>query len=154
MLVLTETFAEQTPRAAARHCAADFPARDDPQFGRRAGRQPAPIDNETALRKPFAVLPDAREIPVLPESRVATQTQASGVWRSASGVWGPGGHDGLNRRQAFAAFAAAVAQCGAATLGGFAGEKPVLPFAPDFRRLILAFHKLASFREKNRRVGE
>jgi hypothetical protein len=30
----------------------------------------------------------------------------------------------------------------------------VLPFAPDFRRLILAFHKLASFREKNRRVGE
>jgi len=47
----------------------------------------------------------------------------------------------LNRRQAFAALAAAVAQRGAAAFGGFAGKKPVLPFAADFRRLILAFHK-------------
>jgi hypothetical protein len=32
----------------------------------------------------------------------------------------------------FAARATAVAQDGAATLGGFAGKKSVLPFAPDF----------------------
>ena len=49
---------------------------------------------------------------------------------------------GLDRGQAFAAFAAAVAQRGAAAPGGFAGEKPVLPFPADFRRLILAFHKI------------
>jgi hypothetical protein len=49
---------------------------------------------------------------------------------------------GLNGRQAFAALAAAVAQRGAAALGGFAGEKSVLPFAAHFRWLILAFHKL------------
>jgi len=47
----------------------------------------------------------------------------------------------LNRCQAFAAFAAAVAQRGASTLGGFAGKKSMLTFAPDFRWLILAFHK-------------
>jgi hypothetical protein len=47
----------------------------------------------------------------------------------------------LNRRQAFATVAAAVAQRGAAAPGGFAGEKPVLPFAAHFFWLILAFHK-------------
>jgi len=47
----------------------------------------------------------------------------------------------LNRRQAFTAFSAAIAQRGAAALGGFAGKKSVLAFAPDFRWLILAFHK-------------
>jgi len=37
-----------------------------------------------------------------------------------------------NGRQAFASHAPAIAQRGAAALGGFAGKKPVLPFAPDF----------------------
>jgi len=46
-----------------------------------------------------------------------------------------------NGREAFAAFAAAIAQNGAATFAGIAIEKSVLAFAPDFRRLILAFHK-------------
>jgi hypothetical protein len=47
----------------------------------------------------------------------------------------------LNRRQAFAAVAAAVAQDGAAALARIAIKKPVLTLAPDFGRLILAFHK-------------
>jgi hypothetical protein len=55
------------------------------------------------------------------------------------------GSDGC---QAFATFATAIAQRGAAALGGFAGEKPVLPLAAHFLRLILAFHKLTSFRDK------
>jgi hypothetical protein len=55
---------------------------------------------------------------------------------------------GLNGRQAFAALAAAVAQRGAAAPGGFAGKKPVLPFAAHLLWLILAFHKLTSFRDK------
>jgi len=46
-----------------------------------------------------------------------------------------------DRRQAFAAEAAAVGEDGLAALGGIAVEKSVLPFAADFRRLILAFHK-------------
>jgi hypothetical protein len=48
---------------------------------------------------------------------------------------------GLNGRQAFAAFAAAVAQRGASAPGGFAGKEPVLPFPAHFLWLILAFHK-------------
>jgi hypothetical protein len=50
----------------------------------------------------------------------------------------------LYRRQAFAAHATAVGQRGLAALGGVAVEKPVLAFAADFRRLILAFHKFKS----------
>jgi hypothetical protein len=36
--------------------------------------------------------------------------------------------------------AAAIAQSGAAALGGIALQKAMLPFASDFRRLILTFH--------------
>jgi hypothetical protein len=49
-----------------------------------------------------------------------------------------------NRRQAFASHAAAIPQCGLAAFGRIAIEKSVLPFAADFRRLILAFHKFKS----------
>jgi hypothetical protein len=43
--------------------------------------------------------------------------------------------------ETFAALAAAVGQNGAAAFAGITVEKPVLAFAADFRRLILAFHK-------------
>src|ERR1041384_7673068 len=49
-----------------------------------------------------------------------------------------------NRRQALAAHPASIAQNGAATLRRVAAEKAVLPFAADFRWLILAFHKVVS----------
>jgi hypothetical protein len=49
---------------------------------------------------------------------------------------------GLNRRQAFASHAAAIGKRGFAALARIAVKKSVLPFAADFRRLILAFHKL------------
>ena len=39
---------------------------------------------------------------------------------------------GSNRREAFTAQTAAVAEDSAATLGGCAGTEPVLPFAPNF----------------------
>jgi hypothetical protein len=55
---------------------------------------------------------------------------------------------GSDGRQAFAALAAAVAQRGTAAPGGFAGEKSVLPLAAHLLWLILAFHKLTSFRDK------
>jgi hypothetical protein len=51
-----------------------------------------------------------------------------------------------NGRQAFAPLPTAVPQGGAAAFGGFAGKEPVLPFAPDFGWLILAFHKSNSIR--------
>jgi len=76
MLMQTETFAEQTPRAAACDGAADFFARDDPQFRRRAAGQFVPIGNQAALRQPFALHSDAREIAALREPRAAVQTQA------------------------------------------------------------------------------
>jgi hypothetical protein len=49
---------------------------------------------------------------------------------------------GLNRRQAFAAHTAAIGQRGFAALARITVKKSVLPFAADFRWLILAFHKL------------
>jgi hypothetical protein len=48
---------------------------------------------------------------------------------------------GSDRRQAFAAQSAAIAQDGAATARGPACAESVLTFASDFRWLILAFHK-------------
>ena len=136
MLVLPEGFAEQPPRAAPFHRAADFFARDHAKFGRRAVGQPVPIGDEAALREPFALLPDASEIAALREPRGAAQSLAIG---------GSARMAGLDWRQAFAALTAAVAQRGAAALGGFAGKKPVLPLAAHLLRLILAFHKLCLF---------
>jgi hypothetical protein len=51
----------------------------------------------------------------------------------------------LHRGEALATRTAAAGDGGAAALGGLAGEKPVLAFAADFGRLILAFHKLLKF---------
>jgi len=65
MLMLAEAFAEQTPRAAACHRAADFTARDDPKPGRRPVRQPVPVGNQATLRQSLALLPHPREIPIL-----------------------------------------------------------------------------------------
>jgi len=47
----------------------------------------------------------------------------------------------LNRREAFAARPTAAGERGATASRGLPGEEPVLAFAADFRRLILAFHK-------------
>jgi hypothetical protein len=47
-----------------------------------------------------------------------------------------------NRREAFTAGTATAGDRGATALGTLAGKEPVLAFATDFRRLILAFHKI------------
>jgi hypothetical protein len=72
--------------------------------------------------------------------------------RPASGVRGLRSGDGagmtrgvLKRREAFAARATAAGKRGTAAPAGLAGQKPVLPFAAGFRRLILAFHKFLKF---------
>ena len=150
MLMQPETFAEQPPRAAAGDRVADALACDDAELRRCAIRQAVPVGDETAERQAFALLPHAREIPVLPKSQVAAQTQASGpalrerLIPLCGSVWGLGGHERrvLNRRQAFASHAAAIGQRGFAALARIAVKKSVLPFAADFRWLILAFHKL------------
>ena len=46
----------------------------------------------------------------------------------------------LDRRQTFATDPAAVAESGAAALGGLAVKKSVLSFAANLRWLILSFH--------------
>src|ERR1035438_566884 len=99
MLMQPETFAEQPPRAAAGDRVADALACDDAELRRCAIRQAVPVGDETAERQAFALLPHAREIPVLPKSQVAAQTQASGpAWRErlvplCGSVWGLGGHE-------------------------------------------------------------
>jgi hypothetical protein len=52
-------------------------------------------------------------------------------WRLAAGDWA-GMSGGLNRRQAFAAHAAAIGKRGFAALARIAVKKSVLPFAADF----------------------
>ena len=44
--------------------------------------------------------------------------------------------------------AAAITERGAAALGGIALQEAMLAFAPDFRRLILAFHFIIRFKVK------
>ena len=78
MLVLPETFAQQTPRAAAFHRAADFFARDDAQFWCRAVRQPVPIGDETTEREALPLLPHAREIAALLKPRGAAKRRRFG----------------------------------------------------------------------------
>jgi len=60
-------------------------------------------------------------------------------------LWSFGGHAPAclcsNRCQALAALPAAVAENGLAAPARIAAQKPVLPFSPDFRWLILSFHK-------------
>ena len=76
MLMLPETFAEQTPRAAAGDRVANFAARDDAEFRRRAVRQAMPVGDEAAERQTLALLPHTHEIAVLSEARGAVQPQA------------------------------------------------------------------------------
>jgi len=62
---------------------------------------------------------------------------------------------GLDRSETLAASAAAIAQNGAPALARIAAEKAVLPFAADFRWLILSLHKVsltqvALFRERQK----
>jgi hypothetical protein len=143
MLMLPETFPQQTPRTVAVHGAADFFARHDTQFRFCTVRQPLPVGDETAEYDALPLLPDACEITAWPDARGAAQTFR----------WFDGrGHAKSNRRQAFAAVAAAVGQRGLPALAGIAVEKPVLAFAADFRRLILAFHKLGCARARKNSV--
>ena len=78
MLVQPETFAKQSPGAAAGRRIADFFAGDNTEFRTFTFGKFGPIRNETAQNEPFSPLPDAREIAVLREPRRATQAQA---WR-------------------------------------------------------------------------
>jgi hypothetical protein len=48
----------------------------------------------------------------------------------------------LNRSQPFAAVPAAVAQDGAAAFAGITAQETVLPFAANFRWLVLSLHKI------------
>ena len=132
MLMLPETFPQQTPRAVALHGTADFFASDDSQPGLRTFRQSLPVGDETAEHDPLPLLPDAREIAARPDAYGAAQAFRRFVGRR---------HAKSNRRQAFAAVAAAVGQRGLAALARVTVEKSVLAFTADFRRLILAFHK-------------
>ena len=132
VLMLPETFAQQPPRPVARDRAADFFARDHAQFWARAGRQFVPVGDQTAEREAFPAQPDARKIAALREPRLAAQAQA--LRR--------GLHKKSNGREPFAAIAAAVGQRGLAALGGITVQESVLTFTADFRRLILAFHKI------------
>jgi len=58
----------------------------------------------------------------------------------------------LDRRQPFAPHPAAVAENALAALARIAVQKSVLAFPPDFRWLILSFHKLLKLADLSVRV--
>ena len=122
MLMLPETFPQQTPRAIALHGSADFFTRHDAQFWFRPVRQPLPVGDEAAEREPLALLPDACKFAALLDARGAAQ-----AFQQFSGRR----HEESNRRQAFAAVATAVGQRGLAALARITVEKSVLAFAAD-----------------------
>lgn len=76
MLVLPETFAQQPPRAAAHHRAADFPAGNHTESWRRAARQCPPVGNQTTERESLSLQSDARKITLLLEPRRPAQLQS------------------------------------------------------------------------------
>ena len=123
MLMLPETFPQQTPRAIAFDRAADLFTRDNAQFRLRPVRQPLPVGDETTEQNPLALLPDARKIAAQPDARGAAK---------AFRRFGGRRHAKSNRRQAFAAVATAVGQRGLAALARITVEKSVLAFAADF----------------------
>jgi hypothetical protein len=145
ILMLPETFPQQTPRAVPFHGTANFFTRDDAQFRLRPFRQSLPVGDETAQNEPLTLLPDAREITTRPDARGAAQ---------AFRYFGGRGHAKSNRRQPFAAIAATVGERSLAALARIAVKKPVLAFAADFRRLILAFHKLMAYWRGKLRLTE
>src|SRR5258706_2523909 len=123
----------QHPRGrVAPPCTADLFARNDPKLWFRPCGHRLPVGDEAAEREPLALLPDARKIAALLNARGAAQAFRRFGRHCAKS----------NRRQAFAAHAAAVGQRGLAALAGITVQKPVLALATDFRRLILAFHKI------------
>ena len=81
-----------------------------------------PVGDETAERKPLALLPDARKIAALLDACGAAQ-----AFRSFGGLR----HAKSNGRQAFASVSAAVGQRGLAALARIAVEKSVLAFTAD-----------------------
>ena len=76
VLMEAETFAEQSPRAAAGGRIADFFARDDTEFGRGTVGQFVPVRDEAAEHEAFPALAHACEIAILRKPRRTAQTQA------------------------------------------------------------------------------
>ncbi len=76
VLVLPETFAEQTAGAAAVRSVTDFFAGNHAEFGRRTIRQFCPVGDEAAQNEAFSLLPDAHEIAVLRQPQGTAQTKA------------------------------------------------------------------------------
>ena len=135
MLMLPEAFPQEPARPVPGHGMANLLAGNDSEPGGCPVRQFIPICNQAAEGQPLAVLPQTRKVTAPLEARGAPQTQTE-RWR--------GVHESKksNGREPFAAHPTAVGQNGLAALAGITVQKSVLAFAADFRRLILALHKI------------
>ena len=135
MLMLPEGFPQEAARPVPGDGIANLLAGNDAEAGGGPVRQFIPIGNEAAEGQPLAVLPEARKVTASLEARGAPQTQTE-RWR--------GVHESKksNGREPFTAHPTTVGQNGLAALAGITVQKSVLAFAADFRRLILALHKI------------
>jgi len=139
MPVQAEALAQEAAGAAAYNSIAHFLAGDNPQPGRRKFRARQDIGDEASADQALTAGSRAREFALVLQAQGPRKSQRAG---------GIAGHAWLNRRETFAAHAAAVAERGAPALAGIAVQEPVLALAPDFRRLILTFHVLVKGRPR------
>jgi hypothetical protein len=130
VLMEPEALTQQPAGAATDDRPADLARSNHTQSRVGIGRHPSPIGNQTTIYEPLALLSHPGEVPALLDAGGAAELQT--LWR----FWIQ-----LHRRQPFAPDAAAIAQRGAPAFGRVAAQKAVLPFAADFRRLILSLHK-------------
>jgi len=135
ILMKPERLSHQSPRSIANNRIADLATGDDAQARYRTRWQRQPVRDEAAQNQTLPLLPRARKI--------AAQLDVH-RWDELQALGRRSGHcaDRLNRRQAFAAHAAAIGQSGLAALGAATIEETVLPFAANLGRLILSFHKI------------
>jgi hypothetical protein len=131
VLVQPETFPQQPSRPASFHCIANLAAGHHSQPCRRIFGEQKPVHNQTTADRPFSFRFGLKKI--------ASQFQPAGMGETKR-ARRLDAHAKLNRRQTLASDAAAIGQSGFAALGGVTIQKTVLPFAANFRWLILAFH--------------
>ena len=124
-LIHTKNFSKETACTTPHDGIADTTAGNDPNPAAGTGRQTNPVQNQASTGESSPFIAGAREIAALLDTTLPGQSKGG----QRRGI-----HDRdnrSNRRETFAAHAAAIPENGASALGGIAAEKSVLPFPAD-----------------------
>jgi len=131
-LLKAECFADEATGAVADMGWPESLGGDDAQLPPAVGWSGEPIDDYTTLCVPPTGIADFDKIPPMLKAAGLWECQAHGR-RARKG--------GSNRGEPFAAYATAIVQDAATTLGGRPCTETVLPHTADLGGLILALHR-------------